>query len=269
MRIFISADIEGAGGVAVSGHGSPTDPLYQHARAWMTDDVNAVIAGCFAGGATSVCVKDAHGPATNLLYHELDERAELVTGWGPLGSMVEGLDESCAGLMLIGYHSRAGTEQGVLSHSFMRHIENLVLDGSCVGETGIAAAYAGHFRVPVALVAGDEAVTAEAAELLPHVTVCAVKRGLNRNCAVTQSTARRRELLSACAAEALAARDRTAPFRPRPVLEVRWCQEVIAEQTSFVPGVERLDARTIRFRAADMLELNRVFRVTRHIAARY
>jgi len=178
--------------VAVYGHGNRADPLYEHARKWMAHDVNAVCEGAFSAGASRVLVKDAHGPGTNLLSHKIDERAELFTGWGPLGSMVEGLDSTFDGLMLVGYHSRAGTERGVLSHTFMGQIESLEIGGVEVGETGIAAAWAGHWEVPVILVAGDEAVTVEAEELLPGVTVCAVKRGLNRESAITLSRKERK-----------------------------------------------------------------------------
>ena len=48
------------------------------ARQLMTEEVNAAIAGAFAGGATSVVVNDSHGPMVNLLPELLDPRAELL-----------------------------------------------------------------------------------------------------------------------------------------------------------------------------------------------
>jgi D-aminopeptidase len=121
----------------------------------------------------------------------------------------------------------------------------------------------------VLLVAGDVAVAEEASKLLPHVTVCPVKRGLNRECAVSHSAGRRRELLHEAARESMNSQKTAEPLRVEPTMEITWRREVIAEQTGFIPTVERVSARTIRFRAGDMLELQRLFRVAQHIAARY
>jgi D-amino peptidase len=47
----------------------------------MTADVNAAIAGAFAGGATEVVVNDSHWTMTNVLIEELDPRDDLIKGF--------------------------------------------------------------------------------------------------------------------------------------------------------------------------------------------
>jgi D-amino peptidase len=47
----------------------------------MTADVNAAVAGAFAGGATEVVVNDGHRTMTNVPIERLDPRADLIKGF--------------------------------------------------------------------------------------------------------------------------------------------------------------------------------------------
>lgn len=67
LKVFISADMEGICGISSLRQISSTGPDYGMARQWMTDDVNAAAEGALEGGATQVVVRDAHGPAINIL----------------------------------------------------------------------------------------------------------------------------------------------------------------------------------------------------------
>ncbi len=95
--------------------------------------------------------------------------------------MVQGLDPSFAGAVFVGYHSCAGTEGGVLNHTLLgKEIQNVYLNGEPTGETRLNAAYAGHFGIPVLLVAGDAAVCEEAQRVLGDVQTVAVKDGIDK-----------------------------------------------------------------------------------------
>ena len=59
----------------------------------------------------------------------------------------------------------------------MRHIK---LGNLLVGEAGLNAALAGHFKVPVALVTGDCTAVAQAKKLIPQVEAVAVKEAIGR-----------------------------------------------------------------------------------------
>ena len=95
MKLFISADIEGAtgitnGAVQTGSKGSQ----YAEGRKWMTVDVNVAIEGALEAGVEEVLVKDAHGSALNLLPDELHPKATLIQGWGPTDGMMEGSRKS-------------------------------------------------------------------------------------------------------------------------------------------------------------------------------
>ena len=95
----------------------------------------------------------------NLLPDLLHPRAQLITGSPKPLSMMEGIDDGaycCA--MFVGYHARMG-QPGVLSHTYHGAVVREVrLNGRAMGETGINAALAGYFGVPVTLVTGDDRV---------------------------------------------------------------------------------------------------------------
>ena len=52
MRVYISADIEGVSGVATWDQARTDGPDHPRARVWMTEDVNAAVAGAVEAGAT-------------------------------------------------------------------------------------------------------------------------------------------------------------------------------------------------------------------------
>src|SRR5207237_1612140 len=98
--------------------------------------------------------------------------------------MLQGLDNSFAAAVFVGYHSCAGTEGGVLNHTMLgKEVQNIFLNGEPTGETRLNAGLAGSYGVPVALVAGDEAVCAEAKRVLPRVETVAVKDGTDKDAA--------------------------------------------------------------------------------------
>ncbi len=178
MRIFIAVDMEGISGIFQSEQVSPGGRLYEEGRRFLTQDVNACVEGCLAGGAEQVVVRDIHGGGNHFLWEELDPRAEYVRG-STDRERLPGIAE-CAGLVLLGYHAMAGTREAILEHTMSsRHWQSFRMNGRLMGEVGIDAGIAGDHGVPTILVTGDDKVCAEAAELLPGVVVAPVKTGLS------------------------------------------------------------------------------------------
>ena len=120
MKVFISADIEGIGGVVRGEQSSRDTADYAHARKLMTAEVNSAIRGAFDGGATEVVVTDAHSIGLNLISDEVDERARLILGTPRRLGMMEGVDLGFDAAFFIGYHAAAGTAQAVIAHSYRR-----------------------------------------------------------------------------------------------------------------------------------------------------
>jgi D-amino peptidase len=271
MNIFISADIEGMAGIVGWHQAEHSERDYGTARLWMTDQVNAAIEGAVSAGATTVLVKDAHETATNILLDKLHPAAELISGWGPLGSMVEGVDESFDAVMLLGYHARAMTLGGTLAHTWSGNVLDLRLNGEPIGETAWAAAFAGHFSVPLALITGDDKLKEQADQELPpgfHYVI--TKMGM------AHKAARLRPLKDVCdeiretAAASLADLEGLPVFKPHlpATVSIRFRHWEGLDICAAVPGVQRLDVTTFQFQAADMIEAQKYFATLHRLAPR-
>lgn len=269
LRVYISADMEGVAGLISNRQFSENGADYAMGRRLMTGEVNAAIEGAFLAGATEVVVNDGHGAGMNLLPDELDRRALLITGAQRPFAMMEGLDGSYAAVVMVGYHARAGTASAVMDHTNSGNIRSLRLDDVEVGEFGFNAALAAHYGVPVAFVSGDRALVEEATALLPNITVVAVKDGLGTTAARSLSPAVSRERIRERVASAIRRRPATvntgAPSRHRVTVELQRSSQ--ADLAMMVPGMERVNARTVRYAAPDMPAAYRMFRLIVLLAA--
>lgn len=187
MKIYISADMEGITGIVHREQIMPDGREFDRGRHLMTDDVNAAIEGAVRAGATEILVNDSHATMRNILLEELKSPARLITGSPSTKDMcqVQGLDESFDAVFLIGYHARADTFGAILSHTIASAaVAELRINGEPYGETGLNAAVAGHFGVPVALVTGDDRLVAETHEFLEQdVEAVTVKTAIGRKVA--------------------------------------------------------------------------------------
>jgi D-amino peptidase len=261
MKVFISVDMEGVSGITDPEDVLPDGADYQRGRVFMTGDANAAILGAYDGGADEVLVNDSHWIMRNLLLERLDPRARTIKGFHKSLCMVQGLDASYDGAVFVGYHACAGTEGGVLNHTLLgKEIQNIYLNGEPTGETRLNAAYAGHFGVPVLVVAGDAAVGAEAERFLDGVQTVAVKDGIDKfsaNCLHPEvAQARIRE----ATARAVAARSRITPYvLSSPYrLGIEWNSTTIAATCAMIPGVGLTGSRSVEFVTDDYPELMRV-----------
>jgi D-amino peptidase len=261
VKVFISVDMEGVSGITDPEDVLPDGADYQRGRVFMTGDANAAILGAYDGGADEVLVNDSHWIMRNLLLEQLDPRARTIKGFHKSLCMVQGLEQSYDAAVFVGYHSCAGTEGGVLNHTLLgKEIQNVYLNGEPTGETRLNAAFAGHFGVPVVLVAGDAAVCDEARRVIGDVETVAVKDGIDKftaNCLhpqVAQSQIR--------GATARAVRDsgRFSPYRLSPpyTLGIEWNSTTIAATCALIPGVQANGPRSNEYVTNAYPELMRV-----------
>src|SRR5215218_4814072 len=86
VKIFISVDMEGIGGIGTSAMTSTGGKDYDTGRKLMTNEVNAVVAAIFESGPATIIVNDSHGDMQNLLHTQLDPRVEYIqSNIKPLG----------------------------------------------------------------------------------------------------------------------------------------------------------------------------------------
>lgn len=266
-RVFISADLEGIAGAVTPEQLGPGGFEYGRFRSFMTGEVLAAIEGAREGGATSFVVADSHGNGQSLLIEEFPDDVRIVRSWPrPLG-MMQGVDESFDAAFLIGYHASATSPEGVRAHTFSSaNYSAVVLNGRPMSEGGMSAAIAGHFGVPVVLVTGDDVTVAELRSIVGDVEGVAVKEAVGFHSAVTLTPAAARARIREGARRALERLDDFRPFRPDgpPVLELTFKSYRPAEVLAYLSTVERAGARTIRYRARDMVELSMFLQVVGH-----
>jgi D-amino peptidase len=249
--------MEGVAGIVNRQQTTGGESLYDEGRKLYTQEINAAVRGAKAAGASEIVVMDCHGAGegwtfNSLLPDELDPACEFVvqSEWT---EYTEFLEEGCDAALFVGMHARAGTRDGVMSHTISgRDYQNLWFNGTLVGETGINAALCGTWGCPVLLVTGDDACCREGSELLGEgLTTVAVKRGLGGASARMLAPARARELIEDAARRALADLGAVAPYEPGTPAEVRveFKNTTEPDRLRFRPGVERIDDRTIVSRA--------------------
>ena len=260
LKIYISADMEGVVGAVSSEQLGPSGFEYQRFREFMTAEVNAAIAAARAGGATEVVVADSHGNGQNLLMDRLPDDILLIRSWPrPLG-MMEGIDASFDGAILVGYHTSTTNPAGVRAHTISSGSYAAVrLNGIEMPEAGINAAIAGHFDVPVLVISGDDAIVEEARGILGDVEGAVVKWSYGFHSARTLMPEAAYRLIGE---KVTAALDRIHDFRSyrleEPVrLEVTFKNYLPAEVASYLPNVDRVDAHTIGFTGTDIVEVSR------------
>lgn len=265
MRIFISADMEGATGVVHVVQTRNTEKEYEFGCRMQLHDVRAVVLGALEAGADEILINDSHGRMTNLDIAGLgfDSRVRLLTGSPKPFSMVQGYEPADAAFF-VGYHAKAGTAHGILDHTVNGlAVYSAVLNGREVGETGLNAAVCASKGIPLALVTGDAALCAEARDLLGEGLVAAcVKTAHGRmaaDCLLPEESAR---VLKAAAREAVErVRGKKAPLMDIGDgsfdLRLTFHNSAQCDRASTVPGTERLDGRTVRVTGPDMATMMR------------
>ncbi len=264
MKVHISIDMEGIGGIADGADTTVGAPHYEYCRKLMTGECNAAIEGSFEGGATEVLVNDSHGTMLNLLQEELDPRAQVVRGRTKALSMAHGLDAGMDATMFVGYHARAGGGDGVLNHTMRGHdLADVFLNTEPAGELRLNAAVAGAAGVPVVLVTGDDVLCAEAKAVLGDVEAVEVKKAVDKYTAVSVHPSVARQRIREGAARALGRLGDFAPYRVETptTLRVAWNSTSTAALCANIPGVTRVAPREVAYTSSDVPALYRLLRV--------
>ncbi len=257
LKVFVSADMEGIWGVVHGEQVSP-GPEYGAARRWMVGDVNAVVEGLRAAGATEVVVNDSHGSMRNIVADELNQYASLITGTPKPLSMMQGIDSTFDAAVFVGYHARAGSMPAILDHTISSaSVRSIKINGRELPEMGINGAIAGYYGVPVVMLSGDTETCAQAKSIFGEEFVTTpVKGAIGRTSARLLPLADARRLLKDSAQSALGKRGTipifklTAPF----TFELEFNTSLQAEMPSLLPGVKRTSARMVTFGANDYIE---------------
>lgn len=261
MKALISADMEGATGVTAPDDCIPGKAGYLRFQPVFTGDVNAVALGFFDAGVDEVVVTEGHGGMRHLLIEQLDPRISLISGKNRDFAMLEGIQERPELTAFVGYHSAAGTE-GVLSHTFAgTQLNTVTLNGRLMSEGYLNALLGAEYGARLAVVSGDDVTCADAADYAPACRTVAVKTAVDRytaRCLNPQVTSKMlREAAAASVEGAGVPPLPQAPFECVVTFTVTNC----AMAAALIPGVERVDERSLRFVFDTIAELYRCFHV--------
>jgi D-amino peptidase len=232
IAIYIISDMEGLAGVVNNARemlpGRGNSPDHQRFREEETDEINAVIAGARAGGATAFVVNEGHGGDN--FHNVIPERLDPIV-------MTTGLSPRMNAMMIIGAHSNAGSN-GIIAHSYA--FDSFTVNGHPLNETGIAAFIGGEMGVPLILAAGDDALTSETRDMLGPIETVTVKTALGRAAGASLSFPRAHAELREAALRAVdrLRRGDLKPLRFATPYQIRYCI-----RASFTPEVFALMAR--------------------------
>jgi D-amino peptidase len=261
MKILISADMEGTTGVTQFKHVLPEAGKgeFERIRQYWMGDINAIIEGVLNVSPNAyILVVEAHYEMTYIIPDILHNKAEYISGFFKKNMHLSGIDSSFDGVILF-THSKAGwSSNGVLSHSLVRTIHNLYLNGEVVGELDMNAALAGWYKVPVVGVVGDEETSKEAKKIFGKDFPTAVtKIGLDRfaaRCLTPQNSKKIIRNVSEFAIKNIKNRSPwlpTAPFE----LEIEFQWPTMANACSLIPDVKLINPRTIKIISKDFSTL--------------
>lgn len=262
MKIYISADMEGVAGIVTDAQLGPEGFDWRHACDLYTDEVLAVISELRDAGAEDITVSDSHGTGLNLRIDRMPPGVRLVQSWPRRLGMMEGIDDTFDGAILLGYHSGSHNPHGVRAHTMSSaNVFELALNGKLVCEAELSAYLAGHFGVPILMVSGDDAICQEVTTTMPQCEPAIVKQAISYHSANSLAPADAIDVLRSSTRRAI---DRRREIKPSvlsgPVtMDLTLKNHRPTELLAYLPNVEQLDAHRVRFVGNDILEISSFF----------
>lgn len=256
MKIYISTDMEGLPGINSWHQVSDKDPRFLNK--YLEETLKWVVDGIKASNQNSdvdqILVCDSHALGENVSYDftEYDDRLHLVRGGLRDYYMMAGLDSSFSTVFFVGYHAGVGAMHGIMDHTYSSaSVHTMRINGIRMNETLINAAFAGDFGIPVSCVIGDHALVDELKDALKDTVLIETKTGLSRFAAIMKpKNVVKQEVI----AGVKAALDKTYKKSIKPYkfespyeLEIEFNSTEMADESMLIPGLERIDGRTVKY----------------------
>jgi D-amino peptidase len=214
-------------------------------------------------GFAEIVVADSHGPMVNLLIDNLPEYVEVIRGNPRPTSMVTGVDE-CDVALFIGYHAKMGTAKSTFDHTYSGgSIHNVKVNDIVASEFLLNAYVAGHYKVPVILVAGDYQLLEDDVKVhTPWAEAVQLKKSLSRISARSPSMSKiNTELKEAVRRAVKKFKDKkTKPISVKDVtMRVTFRNSLFADVAELLPIIIRINGLTVEYKAKDMVEAYKIF----------
>jgi D-amino peptidase len=204
IRILVLHDMEG-----LSGQSDPRTfdfgtPQYPTGQQLLAADLNAVIAGLFAGGATGVEVVDGHGsgnPEPDARRDLLDTRAGQVLQDEAFDAYFDlATPKAYDAVAVVGMHAKTGS-RGFASHTLTLGM-GVIINGRAITETELMGLSWGRIGVPIIFASGDDRLAADLTGMT-WLQMVTVKTAVGADSAVLRPVAEARAELTAAAKRAV------------------------------------------------------------------
>ncbi len=249
MKVYISADLEGIGGVLTKDQVTMGNAKYSEACRLLGMETYSLIEGLVKAGVSEIVVYDAHGTGINIPYEYMHKKAKYVMGYSHPSVRFPFLDSTFDFIILQGYHAMAGTEGAILDHTYSSaHTFNLFLNDERVGEVFIDALVASELGVPVALVTGDDKTVKEAKKFIPLVDTYETKKSIARHCALVTPPEVVRRDIEALAGKIVANKEKYKSLTLPEIIEVKHEAAYTSDLDSVLMNntdIIRADGRTV------------------------
>ena len=215
-RVLVRYDMEGLAGEdnwRMSAVWWPEQ--YAVGQKLLAEDVNAVVAGLFDGGASVVDVWDQHGSGSrnfNLPPALLDPRARHIHRTDA-PRVESGAYDAVA---MVGMHAKTGSG-GFMAHTGTFGIE-MIVNGRSITETEFSGYFWGEVGIPVVFVSGDDRLRDDLLPVMPWLEYVVSKHSVSPQVVELRPVAMVRRELREGAKRALERRANAMPLRVgRPV----------------------------------------------------
>ena len=259
MKLYMSVDIEGVAGISNWLEANNKEEAYKYFADQMTKEAAAAAEAAVERGASEIVVRDAHASARNMTPAMFPQECSFIRGWaGSPKTMMDGIDESFDGCFMIGYHSRAGSGENPLSHSFSSsRIFSITLNGRLVSEYYINMLTAAYYGVPLLVLSGDQGLCQVAKQDLPQVETVATQKGIGA-CTHSIHPDKALSLIKEAVDKALSG-DLPKPFSlPKHFrIELVYKDHPECYKNSFYPGAQTDGSRCLIYEADDWWEILR------------
>ena len=261
MKIYIITDMEGITGVvSPDKQAEPGSPGYEEARELLMSDLNAAVEGALEGGASQVLIYDMHYYGLNVILDKLHPKAKIIIGNPHIVPPEIGLNNTFNGMLMIGFHAMAETEEALLPHTYSHDMKALYLNGVLMGEIGMEAAIAGTYDVPLIMISGDSKGIEEGKKIVEDFEEATVKYAISDEGAVCLPPSVTRDIIKEKATSAVRRIDEFKPYSPPRLndpkypykIRLEFYQASYAKKALRIPEVSKIDEKTIELKGDNL-----------------
>jgi D-amino peptidase len=154
-----------------------------------------------------------------VILDKLHPQAKIIMGNPHIVPLEMGLNNTFKGMLMLGFHAMAETEEALLSHTYSHDMKALYLNGVLIGEIGMEAAIAGMYEVPLIMISGDSKGIEEAERILEDLDkpeTAVVKYAISEAGAICFSPSVTRDIIRRKAESAVKRINEFKPYQPKP-----------------------------------------------------